>query len=162
MLWFRALLCCLFFVLKGCAPLLTSFPGGGQDKLRKTYVRGIDDRRGQYMRLRLMQKIDAEDTDCYQYFLQINLGSDEQGLALSEKGLAVRNRLTTTASYTLFDQNGNPLTSGKLKAHGSYNLVENEIFAVTSARKMTEEANIDRLTDNLILSLALYFERSGP
>lgn len=154
-------MCGLFLFLKGCAPLLTSFPGGVQDKLRQTYVRSIDDRRGQYMRLRLMQKIDSENTDLYRYFLQISLDSNEHVLALSEKGLAVRNRLTTTATYTLFDQNGDKLTSGNLKAHGSYNLVENEIFAVTSARKMAEEANIDRLIDNLILNLAFFFERSN-
>ena len=149
-----------FFVLFiwGCTPLLTPFPDGVQDKLRRTYVRSIDDRRGQYMRIRLMERIESGASSSYDYFLEISLSSEESVLAFSEKGLATRNRLTTSATYLLTDKDGKKLTSGKSKAHGSYNLVENEFFAVTSARKTEEEANIDRLMNNLILALALYFK----
>ena len=76
-----------FFVLKGCASV--DILSRGARQIEKTYVRSIDDRRGQYMRLRLMQKIDAEETDCYQYFLQSILVL-MTGACTFREGLAVR------------------------------------------------------------------------
>ncbi|TGW14919.1 hypothetical protein EIL50_03215 [bacterium NHP-B] len=158
-MWFLHRACGLLLLfLQGCAPLLTSFPEGVQSKLRQLYVHSIDDRRGQYMRLQLMEKIQSHKATSYNYFLDISLSTEKSILAFSEEGVAIRDRITTKVTYKLLDKDHQVLTTGTLKAHGSFNLIEDEFFAVSSAQKTAEEANIDRLINSLVLALANYFK----
>ena len=55
---------------------------------------------------------------------------------------------------------GKKLREKTLFVHGSFNVLENDFFAVTAVEKMTTEANIDRLADDLIFDLVGYFESS--
>ena len=158
MWWFKKLNCLFLFLLLGCSPILTSFPEGVQTQFKKVFVRVIEDRRGQYMRLQLIKKMQSNTHAPYHCFLEVSLQTHKSILALSEEGVAVRDRLTTTATYRLLNKDEETLTSGTLTAHGSYNLIEDEFFAVTSAQKMAEEANIDRLTNTLLLAVAFYFK----
>lgn len=146
----------LVLLLWGCSPLLSPHSEGVKEKLGLVKVGSINDRMGQYMFWQLQQHL-PESGGPPLFFLKIELNKHKRTNAYSSGGFAVRDRLTSTAKYTLKDKEGRVLTTGTLLVHGSYSLIEDEYLAVSSAQKATEEANIDRLVTYTIYNLALYF-----
>src|SRR6056300_1217972 len=112
-----------WFFLSGCAPLITSYPGGVQDQLGRVFVLNISGTIGQYMRLRLLSKLPASKD--YLYTLEIGLSTSDYPMVVSSEGLSVRGRMTTKATYVLRDRETQEvLTQGEISSHGSYGMIE--------------------------------------
>lgn len=157
MWWPRLLACLLLFGLKACSPVLAPLNSDVRAKLKTVKVERMLDRPGQYMWLQLIRHL-SPDVKNPNYRLHVTLKTSKEPFGLTLEGVAFRYRVTTHLTYELKDANGRTCRKKSLFVHGSYNVVENDFFAVTSVENMTTEANIDRLVGDLMFDLVAYFE----
>ena len=93
------------------------------------------------------------------YDLIVELEESIQSLAVRKSAIATRSNLTVTAKYVLVSAvNPQTLLSSSEQATVSYNIY-NSKFATLVAHRNAHERAIRSLSKDIVISLAIYFER---
>ena len=123
-------------------------------------VASIKDRIGQKLRNNLLHQLQLSGRPkAKKYDLIVELEESIQSFAVRKSAIATRSNLTVTAKYVLVSA-VNPQTLLKSSEHAtvSYNIY-NSKFATLVAHRNAHERAIRSLSKDIVISLAIYFER---
>ena len=123
-------------------------------------VASIKDRIGQQLRNNLLHQLQiTERLKEKKYDLIVELEESIQSLAVRKSAFATRANLTVTAKYMLVSaERSKTLLQSSEHATVSYNIY-NSKFATLVAHRNANERAIRSLSKDIVISLAIYFER---
>ena len=123
-------------------------------------VAKIKDRIGQQFRNELLHQLHAAgQSAATKYKLVANLEETSSSLAVQKSAFATRANLTVTAKYKLLSGNNSTLLfASSEKATVSYNIYNSE-FVTLVARREARERAVKTLSKDIVVRLAIYFER---
>ena len=123
-------------------------------------VASIKDRIGQKLRNNLLHQLQISGRPKEKkYDLIVELEESIQSLAVRKSAFATRSNLTVTAKYVLLSAvNPQTLLTSSEHATVSYNIY-NSKFATLVAHRNAHERAIRSLSKDIVISLAIYFER---
>ena len=123
-------------------------------------VASIKDRIGQKLRNSLVHQLQISGRPKEKkYNLIVELEESIQSFAVRKSAIATRSNLTVTAKYVLVSAvNPQTLLSSSEQATVSYNIY-NSKFATLVAHRNAHERAIRSLSKDIVISLAIYFER---
>ncbi len=157
----KILLACV--IVSGCGfdPIYSS---RGQTKANHEFsyvgVASIKDRIGQMLRNDLIHQLRiAGELKKKKYDLIVELEETVQSLAVRKSAFATRANLKVTAKYVLVSsERSKTLLQSSEHATVSYNIYNSE-FATLVARRDAHERAIRSLGKDIVIRLAIYFER---
>jgi LPS-assembly lipoprotein len=150
------------FALAACGfhPLYGTIGGGAATDaaLRSIYVESIPDRVGYQLRNDLIDQFNAQSSSTgAAYRLQIELKSDEKGLALQENASITRFSYHLTAHYQLLVAGSTTvLKKGDVHSLTSYNVVQSP-YATVAANKDAQDRAVEDIAERLRTEIAVYF-----
>ena len=123
-------------------------------------VASIKDRIGQMLRNNLLHQLQISGRPKEKkYDLIVELEESIQSFAVRKSAIATRSNLTVIAKYVLVSAvNPQTLLSSSEQATVSYNIY-NSKFATLVAHRNAHERAIRSLSKDIVISLAIYFER---
>ena len=123
-------------------------------------VASIKDRIGQMLRNNLLHELQISGRPKEKkYDLIVELEESIQSFAVRKSAIATRSNLTVIAKYVLVSAvNPQTLLSSSEQATVSYNIY-NSKFATLVAHRNAHERAIRSLSKDIVISLAIYFER---
>ena len=123
-------------------------------------VTSIKDRIGQKLRNSLVHQLQITGPlKKRKYDLNVELEESIQSLAVRKSAFATRANLTVTAKYMLVSaERPKTLLQSSEHATVSYNIY-NSKFATLVAHRSAQERAIRSLSKDIVISLAIYFER---
>ena len=123
-------------------------------------VASIKDRIGQKLRNNLLHQLQLSGRPKEKkYDLIVELEESIQSFAVRKSAIATRSNLTVIAKYVLVSAvNPQTLLSSSEQATVSYNIY-NSKFATLVAHRNAHERAIRSLSKDIVISLAIYFER---
>ena len=157
----KTLLACL--VVSGCGfdPI---YGNRGQTRVNDEFsyvsVASIKNRIGQKLRNNLLHQLQITGRlKEKKYNLIVELDESTQSLAVRKSAFATRANLKVTAQYVLVSAKGSKtLLKSSEHATVSYNIYNSE-FATLIARRDAHERAIRSLSKDIVIRLAIYFER---
>ncbi len=148
----------LCLVLAGCGfhPMYGRATGPA---LASIYVEPVAERDGFELRNSL---IDALQTDGEEhgkaYHLKVVLNESAQGIALQNDATITRYNNVLTARYTLYDAQGNELTSGTQTQMSAYNVVQSPYATLVASQDSSKRAAQD-IAERIHLDLGVWFRQ---
>lgn len=144
----------------GFHPLYGTLGGGAPmaAALHSIYVETIPDRVGYQLRNDLIDQFNSQSSPAgAAYRLQIELKSDEKGLALQENTSITRYSYRLTAHYQLLAAGSTTvLKKGDVHSLASYNVVQSP-YATVAADKDAQDRAVADIAERLRTELAVYF-----
>lgn len=144
----------------GFHPLYGTMGGGApmSAALHSIYVENIPDRVGYQLRNDLIDQFNSQPTPTgAAYRLQIELKSDEKGLALQENASITRYSYHLIAHYQLMAAGSTTvLKKGEVHSLASYNVVQSP-YATVAADKDAQDRAVEDIAERLRTELAVYF-----
>ena len=127
--------------------------------LGKVEVQYMPEQMGQYMRIELEKQLEAHQSTTKEYKLFITLSRNRAGAFLSAKGFSSRQAIVNTASCKIVDKKGKVLLEKAISARNSFFVVESSPLSIFAVEQKAEEANIDRLVNDIISNLYFFFSQ---
>lgn len=159
-----AVLLCLTAALPACgfAPL---YGQKTQDALARNDVEvdNIPDRDGQYLRNYLIDRLYSSGRPgASAYLLKFGpIATTTTNLGIQRDATETRAELDLSVTMELVDKKtGQTVLKRDIKNSGGYNLLDNQLSALTS-RQNTTESILRALGDQVVTELTLYFNRAG-
>jgi LPS-assembly lipoprotein len=150
------LLICLLLAGCGFHPMYGSATGPA---LASVYVEPIAERDGFELRNALIDALQSDgDERGKAYHLKIVLNEAAQGIALQNDATITRYNNTLTARYTLYDAQGNVLTSGTQTEMSAYNVVQSPYATLVASQDSSKRAAQD-IAERIHLDLGVWFRQ---
>jgi LPS-assembly lipoprotein len=151
-----ALLFCLVFAGCGFHPMYGRATGPAMASI---FVEPIAERDGFELRTALIDSLQSDGEEHGKtYRLKIVLNEAAQGIALQNDATITRYNNTLTARYTLFDVNGDVLTSGTQTQLSAYNVVQSPYATLVASQDSSKRAAQD-IAERIHLDLGVWFRQ---
>jgi LPS-assembly lipoprotein len=147
---------CLVLAACGFHPMYGRATGPA---LASVYVEPVAERDGFELRTSLIDALQSDgDERGKAYRLKITLNEAAQGIALQNDATITRYNNNLTAKYTLYDLQGNELTSGTETQMSAYNVVQSPYATQVAALDSSKRAAQD-IAERIHLDLGVWFRQ---
>jgi len=148
----------LCVVLTGCGfhPMYARATGPAMASI---YVEPVAERDGFELRTALIDSLQSDGEEQGKaYHLKVVLNENAQGIALQNDATITRYNNTLTAHYTLYNAQGDVLTSGTQTQMSAYNVVQSPYATLVASQDSSKRAAED-IAERIHLDLGVWFRQ---
>jgi len=147
---------CLLLAACGFHPMYGRATGPA---LASIYVEPVPERDGFELRNALIDALQSDGEERGKaYHLKVVLNESAQGIALQNDATITRYNNTLTARYTLYDNQGNVVTSGTQTQMSAYNVVQSPYATLVASQDSSKRAAQD-IAERIHLDLGVWFRQ---
>ena len=156
-----ALMLCLLASACGFRPLYGGI-GAPAGRMASIYVEIIPNRPGQLLRQALQTRLEGASSGvAKQYTLAVAYSENVQGLGIQSDNSTTRNRNIGTAIWSLHPAGNTTaqIAGGTVRTLDGYNILDEQFFYSDLSEEAAQHRLAENLADQIVTSLALYFDR---